>query len=131
MAYSVEERVFIVKTFYQTSSFVTVQRQFPRKLNMRQAPARSAISRLVQKFELTAIVCDKKKDVVRRHRSATTQDSVARVREALLRSPRKSVTRCFQLLGINTHKHGTDFDVVSEQNPSGTHAHCSQQAAET
>jgi hypothetical protein len=32
-----------------------------RKCNMRQIPARSAVSRLVQKLELTVSVCDKKK----------------------------------------------------------------------
>jgi hypothetical protein len=65
MAYSVEELVFIVKTFYQTSSFVTVQRQFQRKFNMQQAPVSSA-SCLVQKFELTGCVCNNSKGVVGR-----------------------------------------------------------------
>jgi hypothetical protein len=98
---------------------------------MRQAPARSAISRLVQKFELTGSVCGNKKSVIGRHRSSRTRYNVAREREALLRCPRKCVTRCIQLLGINTRHHATGFDVVSLQIPSGTDAHCSQQAAET
>jgi len=33
MAYIMEEHVLIVKAFYQTSSFMTVQRQFQRKFN--------------------------------------------------------------------------------------------------
>jgi len=78
MVYSVEECVFIVKTFYKTS-FVTVQRQFQRKFNRQQAPVRSAISCLVQKFELTGSVCNNEKGAVGRHRSSHTQDSVAYV----------------------------------------------------
>jgi hypothetical protein len=105
MAYGVEECMFIIKTFYQTCSFVTVQRQFQRKFNTRQAPARLAISRLVQKFESTGSVCDNKKGVVGRHRSARMQGNVARTHEALLRSPRKSVTRCSQSLGMKTSTH--------------------------
>jgi len=45
--YSVQESMFIVKTFYKTSNFVAVQREFQRKFNRWQAPARSAISCLV------------------------------------------------------------------------------------
>jgi len=37
MAYTVDERVFIVETFYQASSFA-VQRQFRRKFNKWQTP---------------------------------------------------------------------------------------------
>jgi len=47
MTYCIEGHVFIVKTFYHTSSFVTVQRQFQRNFNRWQAPARSAASHLV------------------------------------------------------------------------------------
>jgi hypothetical protein len=31
---------------------------------------------------------------------------------------------------INTYYHAMGFDIVSLQNPSGTDAHCSQQAAD-
>jgi hypothetical protein len=36
MAYGREEHVFIVKTFYQTNSLVTLKKQFLRKLNRQQ-----------------------------------------------------------------------------------------------
>jgi hypothetical protein len=82
---------------------------------MRQAPARSVIRCLVQKFELTGSVCDNKKSVVVRHMPKRTQDTVAHVCEALFLNPRKSVTRCSQSLGNerkSTHHHATGFDVV-------------------
>jgi hypothetical protein len=69
--------VFVVKTLYQTISFVTVQRQFQRKFNRQQVLARCAISHLVQKYGLPGSVCNKKKGVVGRHRSACVQDSVS------------------------------------------------------
>jgi hypothetical protein len=85
MAYSVEEGMSIVKTFYQTNSFVAVQRQFRSEFNAQQAPAISAIDRLVQKFEKTDSVCNNKIGAMGRHRSARTQDNVARTCEVLLR----------------------------------------------
>jgi len=60
---------------------------------------------MVQRFELTGSLCDNKTGVVRRHRSACMQDSDARVREALLWRPRKSVTRCSKALGVETSTH--------------------------
>jgi hypothetical protein len=124
MAYSMEERVLTVKTFYQTRSFMRVQRYFLKKFNRRQAPA---VSRLVQTFELTGSVCYNKKRVVGRHRSARTHDNVARC-------PRKSdtmfpVTRCQK--NITTRHYATGFDVESLQNASGTDAHYRQHSAET
>jgi len=46
-----------------------VHRQFWRKFNRQEAPARSAISHLVQKYEQSGSICDNKKGVVRSHRS--------------------------------------------------------------
>jgi hypothetical protein len=100
IVYSMEEHVFIVKIFHQTSSFVMVPRQFWRIFNRWQAAAKSAITCVVQKSELTGNVCNNKKGVVGRHRSACTQDNVAHVHELLLQSPRKSVTQCSQSLCI-------------------------------
>jgi hypothetical protein len=53
-------------------------------MNRRQAPARSAVSRLVAKRELTRSVCDNEKGMPRRHTSARTQDNAACAREELL-----------------------------------------------
>jgi len=46
------------------SSFVTVPRQFRMKFNRQQVPARSAISYLVQKYELSGSVCGNNKGMV-------------------------------------------------------------------
>lgn len=116
-----------------TCSFVTVQRQFQTKLSMQQAPARSAISRLARKFELTGSVCDSKKDVVGRHGSTCTQGSAACVRETLFQNLRKSVTECSESFGIertSTYYHAMESDVAFLQNPSGTDAQCGLKAAE-
>jgi hypothetical protein len=61
-----------------------------------------------------------------------TQD-ITHVHEVMLLSPRKSVTQYSQSLGIKRkiHHHAMKSDSVSLQNPSGTDAQCSQQAAET
>jgi len=61
---TVEECVFTVRTFYQTSSSVAVKRQFQKKFYRQKAPATSAISCLVQKSEVTGSICDNKERVV-------------------------------------------------------------------
>jgi len=43
-----EAHVFIVNTFYQTSSFGTLQRWFWRNFSMREAPPRPAVNLLGQ-----------------------------------------------------------------------------------
>jgi orotate phosphoribosyltransferase-like protein len=85
------------------SSFVRVQRE--RKFNRQQVPASSTVRWLVQKFELTGSVCNNKKVLVERHRSACMQDNIAHVCEVLLQSLRKSVTQYSQLLGIKRSTH--------------------------
>jgi hypothetical protein len=100
MAYSMEACVLIVKTIYQTSSFVTVSEE------IQQAPARSSISNLVQKFKLTGKVCDNKKGVVGRHISACMQANIVYMKCCF--GVLKSVILCCQLLGIkrtSTHTH--------------------------
>jgi len=54
----------------------------------------------MHRFKSTGSVCDNKKGMVGRHRSARTQDSVAPVREVLPRSPRRTVPRYSQSLGM-------------------------------
>jgi hypothetical protein len=76
-----------------------MQIQFLRKFTRHQAPTRSVSNHLIQKFELTAGVCDNKKGVVGRHRSACV-DRVACVCKALLQSLSNSVTLCSQSLSI-------------------------------
>jgi hypothetical protein len=65
IVYSLEKHVF-VRTLHQISCTVTVKRKFWRKFNRQMAPATSAISHLVQKFELNGNVCGNKKGVVGR-----------------------------------------------------------------
>jgi len=61
--------VFIVKTFYQTSSFVTVQRVSDEIWQDKHQPDLQS--------ELSGSVCNIKKGVVGRYRSACMHDSVA------------------------------------------------------
>jgi hypothetical protein len=56
MAYTIEQCVFLVKSFYQSASVVMVQHEFLVKFECRKAPSRSAINRLVNKFEATGSI---------------------------------------------------------------------------
>jgi hypothetical protein len=100
MVQSMKEYMFIVEPFYQTSSFVWVQRPLWRKFNRWQAPPRYAIIYLVQKTELIGSVCKNKKGVVGMYRSSHTWENAACVHETLFYSLRISVTWCSQSCSI-------------------------------
>jgi hypothetical protein len=71
MAYSVEERLYVVKTFYQRNHFVTVQRQFPKKFEQMKGSVTHAVNSLIQKHEVTCSDCDNKKGVMWRYKVST------------------------------------------------------------
>jgi hypothetical protein len=64
MAYALDERLFIVKAFYSAGSDIQVQHDFRREFICREGPSRSALNRLVQKFENTGAVTGNKKSVL-------------------------------------------------------------------
>jgi hypothetical protein len=67
-----EQRVLLVKRFYQTASVITVQQVFRVKFGCGKSPSRSAINRLV-----TRSVIDNKKGVVGKKKSVRTPETFA------------------------------------------------------
>ena len=51
MPWSMEQKIFCVKTYYETKSFQIVQARFRRKFSFNNIPNRSQIFKLVKKFE--------------------------------------------------------------------------------
>jgi hypothetical protein len=88
--YTIEQCVFLVKRLYQTASVIMVQREFQVKSECRKAPSRSAINRLVNKFEMTGSMIDNKKGVVSKKKSVRTPENIHHI-QVLMQIPRKSV----------------------------------------
>ena len=87
--YTVEERVFIVKQFYSNNkSPITVQRDFAKEYQVRQGPAASTITRLIEKFERTGSIAD---DFAPISPSVTvsTEENIEKIRECTKKKPTK------------------------------------------
>lgn len=96
--YSVRQRVFIYDSYVRTESARAVRRLFQEEYPGVQVPNRSTIHRLVNKFRETGSVLDRKH---RRPRRVLTEETLDNVGHALERSPRKSVRRLSQQMGIS------------------------------
>ena len=104
MPWSMEQKIFCVRTYYETKSFKIVQARFRRKFSFNQFPNRSQIFKLVKKFEAHGTCGDRR--VAGSSPSGppitiSTPDNVSRVQESVGRSPSKFLRRRSQELGIS------------------------------
>jgi predicted DNA-binding transcriptional regulator AlpA len=97
-----DQKVFVIKTFYSSGGFcVAVKRQYRREFSVRVAPSRDTIYRIIKQFEEAGSVCDKCAKGLKRNASVRMEE-VGAAREAVTRSPRKSVRRLAQQIGAST-----------------------------
>lgn len=66
--------MLLVKIFYQTATVIQVQHEFQVKFELRKIPGRSAINRIVIKFEMPRTMYDNKMGAVR---TVTTPENIA------------------------------------------------------
>jgi len=92
---SQEEKAFCVLRSEVSRSVITVQREFRARFR-KYAPCRNNITRWYRQFVETGCLCKDKSP----GRSCVTDDNTERVREAFLRSPRKSVARASRELDM-------------------------------
>lgn len=91
MAWSPQQRSFIVKTFHETKSCTATQRAFRRQYNIHRnnaVPSIPTIKLWVHNFQETASALKRKPPG--RERTVRTPTNVAAVREAMERNPRRS-----------------------------------------
>ena len=104
MPWSMEQKIFCVKTYYETKSFKIVQARFRRKFSFNQFPNRSQIFKLVKKFEAHGTCGDSRVAGLSPSGlpiTISTPNNVSRVQESVGRSPSKSLCRRSQELGIS------------------------------
>jgi transposase len=99
--FTTEQRVLIVKTFYQNGESATqTVRKLRNILGRNEAPNESTVRRLMTKFKTTGSAATAKSPG--RNRSRRTEQQIAVVRDSVTLSPGKSIRRRSQQLGIPT-----------------------------
>lgn len=89
--WTIEERICAVEWFIRTGSIIETQRGFRRQLNRRDSPSDVAIRRWVSQWRLNGSVVNKSPPG--RPRSVRTPENIARVRESVVRSPKRSAKK--------------------------------------
>ena len=98
--YTIEQRVHIVKIYYQNNESIRKTFRALREFYGRNnRPAASTIRRLVNKFEASGTVTDKVVPV--RQRNARSAANIAAVNQSVREDPNLSVSRRSQELGIS------------------------------
>lgn len=98
--YTLEQRVYIVKTYFQNGSSVRATfRRIREYFGVRNRPSEVTIRKIVRRFETTGSVKDIETKV--RERPARSVENIQAVRESVTENPQMSVNRRAQHLGIS------------------------------
>ena len=105
MCWTIHLKTFSVEQYFATKSYQSVQIQFRKRFHCRNFPLKSTIVRWVTKFREHGTVVDLCSKATRgtysgRKKCARTEENMAAVRNSVGRSPKKSVRRRSQKLGM-------------------------------
>lgn len=105
MKYTNDQRTFCIETYFRTKSYRDVQVQFQRHFGQRDFPSKTMLVKLVKKFRDHGTVHNLNPKGVGpshsgRKRTSRTQANIDAVRTSVGRSPKKSLRRRSQQLGI-------------------------------
>ncbi len=102
--YSLEERVFFVKSYYSTQkNLKEVLCLYGEQFNVpcHKWPSKSVIIRTVKKFETTGSVHDDKAEKLGAKRTGWSEENIDQARKIMHATPQTSVTRMAQEIGIS------------------------------
>ena len=103
MVFSPEQKIKIVRLWFETKSYVTVRRRLRRECDMetRDLPCNKLIARFVNHFETTGSVLNTHRGSSGRPASVSkSPETIAAVRNSVIASPKKSLRRRSQQLGL-------------------------------
>lgn len=99
--YTVEQRVQIIKFYYQNNCSIRATFRALRAIyGQNNRPTECTIRRLVSKFETTGSVTDRRAPL--RERNARSAENIAAVRESVQENPKQSINRRAQELGLSS-----------------------------
>ena len=94
--YTLEERVFIVRTYWKTESIKSCQQQFLEKFGGRHMMSKSSIWALSKKLETKGTLLDEHTGCPK-----MSEETIQNVKDWLLASPKKSLHRLSQESGLS------------------------------
>ena len=101
MVFTEQQKIKIIKFWYESKSYVEVRRSFCREFNVhtRDSPKNNAIKRIVKHFEDKGTVRNTNKGNSGRPASVTKiQENIDKVRNSTINSPKKSPSPSFTRL---------------------------------
>ena len=84
---TVPQRVFIVKTYFETKSYVDVRRLFAEQFPERMPPTKKNIKKNVDKYLNHGTSCNRNKGNSGRPRTGHSQDNIDAVQNELVNNP--------------------------------------------
>ena len=109
MSWSTKEKTFCVEAYFANKSYTVVQANFRREFRCRNAPSKSRIFDWVKKFREHGTVQDSNSKGITdtpfgRRVNARTERNINEVRKSVGWSPKKSLRRRSQELGISRER---------------------------
>jgi len=95
--YTLEERVFIVRTYWKTESIKLCQQQFLEKFGGRHPPSKYCIWALSKKLEIKGTLLDE----LTGGRPKMSEETIQNVKDRLQASPKKPLRRLSQESGLS------------------------------
>jgi len=105
MVFTEQQKIKIIKFWYESKSYVQVRRSFCREFNVRTrvGPKNNAIKRIVRHFEDKGTIKNSNKGNSGRPASITkNQANIDKVRNSTINIPKKSHRRRSQELGLSS-----------------------------
>lgn len=106
MPWTIQERVYFVEKYLQTGSFAKANSAYRRDYGVRKFPSKSMVQFWVRKFRKGSLENKKRKTEAGeiksgRRKDVRSRDNIERVSQSVGQSPKTSVRRRGQELGIN------------------------------
>ena len=95
--YTLEERVFIVRTYWKTESIKSCQQKFLEKFGARHPPSKSSARALSKKLETKRTLLDEHTG----GRPTMSKETIQNVKDLTLASPKKLLGRISQESGLS------------------------------
>jgi response regulator of citrate/malate metabolism len=92
VSYTIEQRTFCVKAYFESKSYVIVQRKFEQKFKM-LSPGKSVIKKIVDKFENTGSVKDDKIGKVGAKKTKRIKDLIQKVNRQFQKEPNSTIRK--------------------------------------
>ena len=101
MLLSTEEKIKVVRWYWETQSIIATQRKFRSHFRTKHAPCAKSILRLQEKFLADGTVSNQRKGSSGRKRSKRTPEGISKVKDLISNTPSKSIRKLAKEAGTS------------------------------